>query len=141
MISLIGFSTTISIPWGGVNSTGWEKPRFMTSFLPCSWALQPTPTISIVFWNPSVTPVTMLAIRARVIPCQAQVCFSSFDRDTTTLSSETSTAIPGINGVFSSPFVPFTTTLSPLIVTLVPLGRTIALRPMRDIRKSPPYQT
>src|SRR5690606_19713032 len=87
---------------------------------------------SRLFWNPSVTPVTMLATSVRVSPCSARCRGSSDGRRTTMCPSSTATCMSGCSVRESSPFAPLTRTVLPSIFTSTPAGSGIGCLPMRD---------
>lgn len=55
-------------PRGSFKLHGVGIAEVQNELFPCIWARYPTPTISRSFLKPVVTPVTMLAMRALIMP-------------------------------------------------------------------------
>ena len=73
--------------------------------------------------QPSVTPITMLAINVRVSPCKERYCVSSFRRDTFSTSPVWLSVMPSGITRLMVPFGPFTVATPSATVTLTPLAR------------------
>src|SRR6266850_1692907 len=131
--SFVCLSTVMLIPGGIGYSIGWEKPSVKTTELFLASARNPTPTISNSFLNPSVTPLTAFATRARARPWKALCGPLSSLRTASTCLSFCSNVIPGGIGFVTDPLGPVTTTLSALISTFTLSGRGIGFLPIRDI--------
>src|SRR5438067_4772586 len=69
----VGVATLM--PFGICCTTGCEKPSVRFSLSPCACARKPTPTSARRFSKPLVTPVTMLATSARMVPDMALAWF------------------------------------------------------------------
>src|SRR3990172_8941631 len=95
------------------------------------------PTISMALVNPSCTPFTALATRARVSPCRARCWPVSSARLKVTAPWFTAQVIPRGRGFARTTFPFSTRTVLPSTRTLTPGGRGIGMRPIRDIASSP----
>ena len=69
---VVGLGVSTVSPSGTSKSTGWQKPMFSVILAPPDCAFQPTPWISSFFSKPLVTPSTMFASSARVMPWNAR---------------------------------------------------------------------
>src|SRR4051794_9605216 len=105
--------------------------------LPRASAREPAPRVSRRFSKPSVTPVTMFAIRLRVRPCSARCSPRSVGRVTTTFPSSFSTAMSRGLRSSSDPRGPLTRTTSGSIATSTPVGSGMGCLPMRLTGSSP----
>src|SRR6185312_12008630 len=110
----------------------------MFTTLPWTAALKPTPWISSFFTKPSLTPLTMLLINARLKPCSALACASSPWRLTTTLPFSTFRLVRLGRSKFNLPFGPSTSTFWPFTSTFTFGGSAIGCFPIRDITNSLP---
>src|SRR5262245_36131018 len=90
------------------------------------------PTISRSRVNPSLTPFTALATRARVSPCSARRRRSSRERANTTLPPSTEQVIPGGSGCARDTFPFSITTWAPAAFTVTPAGSAIGAFPILD---------
>src|SRR5262249_17546246 len=131
MVRRVGFSTLIVMPAGGMNSTGCENPSWSTSFLPSMAARYPVPTISSVLLKPVVTPCTMFAMCARMVP-KAGLRVSCSELTLTSLPS-TTTVVPASTACCSSALAPFTFTVPPPTETMTPAGIGTGFLPTRDM--------
>src|SRR5262245_2641745 len=95
------------------------------------------PTISRSLLNPSCTPLTALATRARVRPCSARCWRVSSARLNTTAPLSTAQVMPGGRGLASDDFPFSTSTVFPCTLTETPAGRTIGCFPILDMTPSP----
>src|SRR5262245_33526865 len=128
----VGFSTLIVMPSGGRKWMGCEKPSWSTSFFPSIAARYPVPTISSVLLNPVVTPCTMFAMCARMVPnAGLRVSSSAL---TLTSAPSTVTDVPVSTRCLSSAFAPFTRTTPSATVTVTPAGIGTGFLPTRDMR-------
>src|SRR5581483_12011458 len=96
------------------------------------------PTISSRRSNPSVTPRTMLATRARVSPWIARAVRCSAPRPTTRVPSATFTEQSSCTRSSRRPFGPWTSTCCPRTPTWTPRGIAIGFRPILDMRLALP---
>src|SRR5262245_29653631 len=95
------------------------------------------PTISRSLLNPSWTPLTALATRARVRPCSARCWRVSSARLNTTVPLSTAQVMPGGRGLVSDDLPFSTSTVFPCTLTETPAGRTIGCFPILDMSSSP----
>src|SRR5512133_543882 len=84
-------------------------------------------------WKPVLTPVTILLIKARVMPCSERSWRSSVERLIKILPSSTSTCMRPGKVYTSWPFGPLTVMVELSILISTPLGIAIGKRPIRDI--------
>src|SRR5882724_141119 len=96
------------------------------------------PTMSRSRANPSCTPLTALATRARVRPCRARSCLVSPSRVKLTTPAASDALIPAGSAWVREAFPFSTTTARPWIFTLTPAGTAIGIRPIRDIVRPSP---
>src|SRR5437016_1130018 len=89
--------------------------------------------------NPSFTPVTMLAISARVSPCMARAVRWSESRVIVSTLFSSLAAIPEGTGWLSLPLGPSARIRPSSICTLTPWGIGIGCLPMRDMRDPSPH--
>src|SRR5512134_1506057 len=130
----VGVATLM--PFGIWCTTGCEKPSESCSLSPCTWARKPTPTSARRFSKPLVTPVTMLATSARIVPDIALAWLelpSAFS-----LSDSPSFSMPtfGSIGRATVPSGPLTEISVGEIFTSTPLGTGMGLFAMRDMAGS-----
>src|SRR2546426_1989539 len=97
------------------------------------------PTISSFFWNPSLTPATMLAPSARASPCRARTFRSSPSRVIIRWPSATAARSPGGIGWASLPLGPSTLTRFPSTCTFTPGGMRTGFLPIRDMARPLPH--
>src|ERR1051326_1284993 len=97
------------------------------------------PMISSFRSNPSLTPVTMLATRARASPCSARTWRSSLPRSITRVPSCIFGVRPAGTGWLSLPLGPPARTVRPSTETFAPWGILIGCLPMRDMSGSLPH--
>ena len=107
------------------------------SLSPCAWARKPTPTSARRFSNPLVTPVTMLATSARIVPDMALAWFELPSALNTMFSPSFSTPTLGSAGRAMAPSGPFTAMLPPARFTSTPLGTGTGYLAIRDMARSP----
>src|SRR4030095_6791910 len=96
------------------------------------------PTISRSRVNPSWTPFTALATRARVRPCSERSCRSSRARAKLTTPLSTEQVIPLGSGCVRDTLPFSTVTVRPDALTLTPGGSGIGARPILDTASSSP---
>src|SRR5229473_2201251 len=125
------------MPSGILNSMGCDLPSAKETALPFSSARYPTPTMSISFLKPWVTPCTALATSARASPCTARC--SSLARFTFNTPSFCSKEMPNGTARLILPLGPCTSILSAATATFTPEGSGIGLFPMRDIVLVQPF--
>src|SRR6185312_677365 len=111
----------------------WLNPSDSFRSLPCSAARKPTPWMISFLLNPVVTPVTILATSARVVPQAALACWVSFAGSNSMPCSVCLALTISIRVSDCSPFGPFTWTSRSLIVTVTPLTGATGFLPVRDI--------
>src|SRR5205814_1293179 len=107
------------------------------SFWPCAWARKPTPTRVSFFSKPLLTPLTMLATRARIVPDIASASTLSLAGVNISLPPSLFTTTSALIGRTSVPSEPLTLIWSSLICTSTPCGTAIGIFPTRDISFSP----
>src|SRR5882672_2471392 len=125
-------SAAIVIPCGGSYSIGCEYPSCSTSFLPLIWARYPVPWISSTLENPFVTPSTMFARTARVVPWRASACLPPPTCATRISLGSSFTSTPWASRNSSSPLGPFTWIAWARRFTCTPCGILIGIFPTRD---------
>src|SRR3569833_2745303 len=123
----------IVMPMGVGNTTSWLKPRLSFRSLPAMVARKPTPWICSFFSMPSLTPLTMLASSARVVPQAARAALVSFAGAMTSPSSVCLALTISMRVRDVSPFGPLTATVRSLIATVTPLTGAMGFLPVRDI--------
>ena len=102
--------------------TGCEKPICRFSLEPAAWARKPTPTSVSFFSKPLVTPLTMLATSARIVPDIASASTAiRWSATNVSLPSSFLTATSGLTGRTSVPSEPLTLIVSAPAVTSTPL--------------------
>src|SRR2546421_7209017 len=127
----VGVCTTM--PAGMSLATGCEKPICRFSFWPCAWARKPTPTRFSFFSKPLLTPFTMFATSARIVPDMASASTDSLAGKNEILPPSLFTATSGFRARVSVPSEPLTLIFSPWIDTSTPCGTVIGIFPTRDI--------
>src|SRR5438105_1951699 len=135
MVIFVLSATVILISLGIGKSTGCENPSERFRVWPWTAALNPTPSISKFFVNPSLTPRTMLFTSARESPWSAFALRVSAARANETLSFSTLAEMSRGSFQFSFPFGP-STAMAPSVptFTFTFAGSTIVLFPIRDIQ-------
>src|SRR3954447_8357197 len=93
------------------------------------------------FSKPAVTPLTILASRARMVPDMALACFDSFVALTSSLPPSCSTEIPETRKCRSVPRGPLTDTSEGVRTTSTFAGTGTGFLPTRDIFISLRYDT
>src|SRR5688572_13861804 len=121
------------MPLGIWCTTGCEKPSESESLSPCACARKPTPTRARRFSKPLVTPVTMPATSARMVPDIALAWLELPSALNTTASPLFSTATFGLAASATVPSGPFTEIWSEAMFTSTPLGSATGYLAMRDI--------
>src|SRR5437763_1198000 len=109
-------------PCGIWCTTGCEKPSDRFSLSPCAWARKPTPTSARRFSKPLVTPSTMLATSARMVPDMALAWFELPRALNTICSPSFFTSTLGSAARAMVPSGPFTEIWLEAIVNSTPLG-------------------
>src|SRR5437773_4171837 len=131
----VGHSTLM--PAGMSLATGCEKPICKFSLEPAAWARKPTPTRYSRFSKPLLTPLTMFATSARIVPDIASASTDSLAGTKLTLPASFFTDTSGFTARVSVPSVPLTLIFSALTDTSTPCGTVIGIFPTRDISFSP----
>src|SRR2546427_4353765 len=131
----VGHSTLM--PVGMSLATGCEKPICRFSLEPAAWARKPTPTRFSLFSKPLLTPLTMLATSARIVPDIASASTLSLAGTKLSLPPSLFTPTSAFNGRVSVPSEPLTLICSALIDTSTSCGTEIGIFPTRDISFSP----
>src|SRR5260221_308419 len=130
----VGVATLM--PLGIWGTTGCEKPSDRLSLSPCACAREPTPTSERRFAKPLVTPATMLATSARMVPDIALAWFELPSALNTTCSPSCFTSTFGSVGRAMVPSGPFTEMLPLARVRSTPFGSGIGYLAMRDMALS-----
>src|SRR5690606_998426 len=120
-------------PLGIWCTTGCEKPSERFSLSPCAWARKPTPTSESFFSKPFVTPVTMLATSARMVPDMALAWLEFPSGLHRSSSPSRSTATFGSAARAIAPSGPFTEIWPAATDTSTPFGTGIGYFAMRDM--------
>src|SRR6187431_432132 len=132
MISVcVGHSTLM--PAGMSFTTGCENPTCRLSLVPWAWARKPTPTRFSLRSKPLVTPLTMFATRARMVPLIASASALSLAAVKLTLPPSFLTATSGLTLRVNVPWAPLTLICSAFTDTSTPCGTAIGIFPTRDI--------
>src|SRR5689334_22443505 len=97
------------------------------------------PMISSLRSKPSLTPLTMLATRARARPCSARTWRSSLPRSMTSVPSCIFGVRPAGTDCASLPLGPSARTVLPSTATFTPWGILIGCLPMRDMSAPLPH--
>ena len=113
--------------------TGWEYPKDISNPFPLVAALYPTPTKVRVFLYPSCTPLTILLIKALVVPWIALINGSSLGLSTVICPSSNFIVILLLNSFVNVPFGPFTVTTLSFTENSTPEGTAIGFLPTLDI--------
>src|SRR5688500_3659332 len=121
--------TPLGIWW----TTGCEKPSERLSLSPCAWARKPTPTSARRFSKPLVTPVTMLATSARMVPDMALAWRELPSALHSSTSPLFSTATLGSAARAMVPSGPLTEIWPEATLTSTPLGTGMGNFAMRDM--------
>src|SRR5262245_8346092 len=124
------------MPFGIWCTTGCEKPRVRLSLSPCAWARKPTPTSPSFFSKPLVTPVTMLATSARIVPDMALAWFELPSALKTMLSPSFFTSTFGSAARAMVPSGPLMAIWPPTRFTSTPLGSGTGYFAIRDMATS-----
>ena len=132
MISVCVGVVTLT-PLGIWCTTGCEKPSERFSLSPCACARKPTPTSARRFSKPWVTPSTMFATSARMVPDMAFAWFELPSALNSTCSPSFFTSTFGSAARAMVPSGPFTAMLPAPSVTSTPCGRATGYLAMRDM--------
>src|SRR4249920_1020330 len=124
-------------PSGMSLATGCEKPICRFSLLPVAAARKPTPTSDSFFSKPLLTPLTMFATSARIVPDIASASTLSFAGAKFSLPSSFLIVTRALTGRTSVPSEPLTLICSAVTDTSTPLGSGSGIFPTRDIAISP----
>src|SRR5574337_518861 len=133
----VGVGHSTLIPAGISMTTGCENPICRLSLAPCACARYPTPTSVSFFSKPLLTPVTMFASSARIVPLIAFAAWLSSAGASFRLAPSRSIVTNACTARASVPLVPLTVICSAVTSTSTPAGTVIGIFPMRDIVFSP----
>src|SRR6516225_12329512 len=123
------------MPAGMSLTTGCEKPIDRFSLGPAAWARKPTPTRVSFFSKPLLTPLTMLATRARIVPLMALASMPSLAGANDTVVPSLRTSTSALTGRVRVPLAPLTVIWLFAICTSTPCGTAIGIFPTRDIAR------
>src|SRR5438105_6722383 len=130
----VGVATLM--PFGIWCTTGCEKPRERLSLSPCACARKPTPTSARRFSKPLVTPSTMLATSARIVPDIALAWFELPSALKRTWSPSFFTSTLGSAARAMLPRGPLLAICPPATFTSTPFGRGTGYFAILDIALS-----
>src|SRR5215471_17416836 len=123
------------MPAGMSLTTGCEKPICRFSLAPCAWARKPTPTRVSFFSQPLLTPFTMLATSARIVPLMALASTPSLAGAKDSVEPSFLTWTRAFASRTRVPLAPLTVIWLFATCTSTPCGTVIGIFPTRDIAR------